>query len=129
MPMFRCDDEQDIVRGADRSSGRTVMIRASARVLLCAVLPALLIVSGCAPAKEPDSTPPDSPQIRDESEKLTISPGHDQQVRIVRLEPSSARVPPGGQVWLTCIASAQDGDTLSYEWGATGGSFSTPRGR
>ena len=32
-------------------------------------------------------------------------------------------------MWLTCIASAQDGDTLTYEWGATGGSFSTTAGQ
>ncbi len=97
--------------------------------LLTAVVAALLIIPGCASGHESDSPSPDSPQIRDDSARLTISPDHVQQVRILRLEPSSTRVTPGSPVWLTCIATAPEGDLVTYEWGATGGRFSTTAGQ
>ena len=50
------------------------------------------------------------------------SPNH--QPVITSLEAESERVPPSGSSQITCNATDPDGDTLSYEWTATGGDVS-----
>ena len=59
--LFTCDYEADTAHGAGKGFGRIMMVRAGGPILLGAALTMLLIVSGCAPAEEADSTSPDSP--------------------------------------------------------------------
>lgn len=104
-------------------------MRTATRSSLWTTIAALLMVSACAPASESDSATPAFPSSDGEAGAAGAAVAPTEELTILRLEPSATRVNHGGQVWLTCIASDPDGGPLSYEWNATGGSFSTTQGQ
>jgi len=65
-----------------------------------------------APAPAPTPTPPPAP------------PTGNQPPDIVSLTAEPEKVDPGGTSTITCAATDPDGDTLSYSWSVTGGTFS-----
>ena len=98
-------------------------MRASMVTLSRAVVLALLVLASCAPAAESDSGASSS-----SGGGQTTAATSAQTLSILRLEPSATRVGHSGEVRLTCVVSNPFSNSLSYEWSATGGSFTTAPG-
>jgi len=98
-------------------------MRASMAILTRAAILALFMLASCAPATENGAGALPSTAGDGGS---TAAP--EQGLSIVGLQPSSTRINPGGEVRLTCLTTNAAGGSLTYEWGATGGSFSTSAG-
>jgi len=101
------------------------MKQAFLRLSLCVTI--LVLVSGaCAqvPGGESDD---DAPGV-DEPEQPQDGQAGNRPPEILRLELGARRVSPESETWVGCSVFDADGDALIYEWGATGGSFSTPPG-
>jgi hypothetical protein len=101
------------------------MKQAIYRLSLCVVI--VLLVSGaCAPVAD-DDTQGDT-QDEEESREPQGGQTGNRPPQILRLETGSPRVSPQTETWVGCTVFDADGDALLYQWGATGGSFSTPPG-
>ena len=78
----------------------------------------LMVCGACGPSEEATEGPP-APEPS-ESE----SAGGNQPPAISSLTPAQTQVSPSSIIEVRCVASDPEGDALSYEWAATGGSFS-----
>ena len=88
--------------------------------VILAVLAIVIILcgacgSGAAPTPAPQTPSPTPAPAKPSGNQLPV---------ISSLTASQTQVYPAGTVEIRCTASDADGDTISYEWSATGGSFS-----
>ena len=85
----------------------------------------LPLLSACMPASDDESSAGTS--NGDESAPEQPADDGNRPPEILNVEVGSTRVSPGGETWVGCTVYDPDGGNLRYEWGATGGSFSTPQ--
>jgi PKD domain. len=79
--------------------------------IILAIVVMLTACISCSPSAEPTTpTPP--------------KPSGNQAPVISSLTPEQTKVHPLSIIEMRCVASDPDGDTMSYDWSATGGSFS-----
>jgi len=95
------------------------------RLSLCVTILAL-VLAACAPVPG-DESDDDAPDVEEAGAPQDGEAGN-RPPEILRLELGSRRVSPESETWVGCSVFDADGDALTYEWGATGGSFSTPPG-
>lgn len=95
----------------------------TALALLLAAMPLLACGGSEAPPPPPASSPAPTPPTPPPS-----PPAGNQPPVIVSLTAEPGKVELGGISTITCTAADPDGDTLSYTWSATGGTFSGAEG-
>lgn len=90
------------------------------RPVILGIAAALLLAAGCVAPSDGSSGGDDaSPTAPEQSESL---------LEIVSLESGASRVPPGGETWIECTVCDDAAEVLTYQWTATGGSFSSEPG-
>ena len=80
-------------------------------IALVALLAMAMLGIACDSDKEPSAPPPSAP-------------GGNQPPVISSLTPEQTQTHASGNIEIRCTAEDPDGDKVSYEWAATGGSFS-----
>lgn len=110
----------------NRGHIHTATARMTTVLTLCFLL-LVPLMSACAPVADDESAV--QPSDSDDSGETPTSQIGNQPPEILKLEVGSSRVSPGGETWVGCTVYDADGDSIRYEWGATGGSFDTPPGK
>jgi len=101
------------------SRGAIQRVFACINVLLCC------LALACTPAPQDDAGAVPPADKEDSSPTTNPEGASNGPPRILSLEANPARVNLGEETWIGCSVFDPDGDILTYEWGATGGSFST----
>jgi len=99
----------------------------TATLVNLAVLVLVPLLAGCMQVSRDESSA--GTPNGDESAPSQPAEEGNRPPEILDLEIGSSRVRPGAETWVGCTVYDPDGGTLRYEWGATGGSFSTPQGK
>jgi len=94
-----------------------------ALAVLLVAAPLLACGGGEAPPPEPPPPPAPSPSPSPSPAPSPAPPPSNQPPAITALSAEPPRVDPGQSSTITCVATDPDGDALSYEWSASGGSF------
>jgi len=87
-------------------------------VILAILTMVIVLGSACGPGAAPSPSPSPSPT------PAPSKPGGNQSPVISSLVSSQTQVYPSSIIEIRCDASDPDGDAVSYEWSAIGGSFS-----
>jgi len=96
------------------------------KTVACFVLVVCCLAVACGAAPEPEEEESTTPEVEDGSSLTTgEEDASNSPPQILSLDAVPVRVNVGAQASVVCSAFDPDGDTLTYEWGATGGAFST----